>query len=148
MWGQKGSWHAGCTQPMPGGCHPPLARCHASRPACREHARIARSGGRMPNQIEIRLLGPFEVRADGVPADVGGSKRQALLAMLALHDGRGVGVDDLVDGLWGEELPAAPRNALHHHIARLRAMLAHESIVGSPSGYALKGAQVDALRFE
>ena len=59
-----------------------------------------------------------------------------------------VDVDALVDGLWGEELPAAPRNALHHHIARLRAALGEESIVGSADGYALKDARIDAVRFE
>ena len=84
----------------------------------------------MQELLEIRLLGPFEVLAGGTLADVGGSKRQALLAMLALRQGRVVDVDALVDGLWGEELPAAPRNALHHHIARLRAALGEESIVG------------------
>ena len=102
----------------------------------------------MSELLEIRLLGPFEVLAGGTPADVGGSKRQALLAMLALRQGRVVDVDGLVDGLWGEELPAAPRNALHHHIARLRAALGEESIVGSADGYALKDARVDAVRFE
>ena len=90
--------------------------------------------------LEIRFLGPFEVLARGTTADVGGSKRLALLAMLALRQGRVVGVDALVEGLWGEDLPAAPRNALHHHVARLRAALGEESIVGSPDGYALKGA--------
>jgi predicted ATPase/DNA-binding SARP family transcriptional activator len=102
----------------------------------------------MPEPLEIRLLGPFEVLVGGALADVGGSKRQALLAMLALRAGRVVGVDMLIDGLWGEELPAAPRNALHHHIARLRAALGEESIVGSSDGYALQDASVDAGRFE
>ena len=102
----------------------------------------------MQELLEIRLLGPFEVLAGGALADVGGSKRQALLAMLALRPGRVVGVDALVDGLWGEALPAAPRNALHHHIARLRAALGEGSIVGSPDGYALNDARVDALQFE
>ena len=102
----------------------------------------------MSERLEIRLLGPFEVLAGGRTADVGGSKRQALLAMLALRGGRMVDVDGLVDGLWGEELPAAPRNALHHHIARLRAALGDESIVAFPDGYALKEARVDAVRFE
>jgi predicted ATPase/DNA-binding SARP family transcriptional activator len=102
----------------------------------------------MPNRLEIRVLGPFEVVAGGSPADVGGSKRQALLAMLALGNGRVVGVEMLVDGLWGAELPAAPRNALHHHVARLRAALGEEAIVGSADGYALRGALVDAVRFE
>ena len=98
--------------------------------------------------LEIRLLGPFEVVAGGTLAEVGGSKRQALLAMLALRRGRVVDVDALVEGLWGEQLPAAPRNALHHHVARLRAALGESSIVGSADGYALKDARVDAVRFE
>ena len=102
----------------------------------------------MQGQLEIRVLGPFEVLVGEAPADVGGSKRQALLAMLALRNGRPVEIDALVDGLWGEELPAAPRNALHHHIARLRATLGEESIVGFTDGYALKDAGVDAVRFE
>src|SRR4029079_18286101 len=102
----------------------------------------------MSEPLEIRLLGPFEVLAGGTPADVGGSKRQGLLAMLALRSGRMVDVDGLIDGLWGEELPAAPRNALHHHIARLRAALGEGPLVGTANGYALKGATVDSVRFE
>ncbi len=54
----------------------------------------------------------------------------------------------LVDGLWGEELPAAPRNALHHHVARLRAALGEESIVGSSDGYALHGRPSMPAQFE
>ena len=68
--------------------------------------------------------------------------------MLALRGGRVADVDTLVDALWEEELPTAPRNALHHHIARLRAALGEESIVASSDGYALKDARVDAIRFE
>ena len=59
----------------------------------------------MQELLEIRRLGPFEVLAGGTSADVGGSKRQALVAMLALRQGRMVDVDALVDGLWGEALP-------------------------------------------
>ncbi len=98
--------------------------------------------------LEIRLLGPFEVLLDGRTANVSGSKREGLLAVLALARGRVVGVDDLVGALWGEELPASPRNALQHHVARLRAVLGQESIVATPEGYALLDATVDALRFE
>ena len=97
--------------------------------------------------LEIRLLGPFEVVAGGTLAEVGGSKRQALLAMLALRQGRVVDVDALVEGLWGEELPAAPRNALHHHIARLRAALGEELDRRLADGYAYE-ARVDAVEFE
>ncbi|MGZ6639190.1 MAG: AfsR/SARP family transcriptional regulator, partial [Solirubrobacteraceae bacterium] len=102
----------------------------------------------MTGPLEIRLLGPFEVDAGGRPAQVSGSKRRGLLALLALHSGRVVDVAELIDVLWGEGLPAAPRNAVQHHVARLRAALGPESIIASAEGYALHGASVDALRFE
>lgn len=102
----------------------------------------------MTDRLEIRLLGPFDVLVGGRPADVSGTKRHALLAVLALRVGRVVGVEGLIEALWGEELPAAPRNAIQHHVARLRAALGRESIVASPQGYALEDATVDALRFE
>jgi predicted ATPase len=102
----------------------------------------------MSDALEIRLLGPFEVLADGCSADVSGSKRHALLALLALRCGRTVAVDALVDALWGEDLPAAPRNAVQHHVARLRAALGHDTIAASLDGYALVRASVDVLRFE
>ena len=134
--------------PMPASANDVAARTPGGSSLRDSSVRGHRRRRRCSELLEIRLLGPFEVLAGGTPADVGGSKRQALLAMLALRNGRVVDVDALVDGLWGEELPAAPRNALHHHIARLRAALGEESIVGSPDGYALKDARVDAVRFE
>jgi DNA-binding SARP family transcriptional activator len=100
------------------------------------------------HRLEIRLLGTFDVTVDGCPAGTGGSKRDALLTLLALRRGRPVSVDSLIDELWGADAPASPRNAVQHHIARLRATLGQESIVGSRNGYALRGASIDALRFE
>jgi predicted ATPase/DNA-binding SARP family transcriptional activator len=102
----------------------------------------------MTHPLEIRLLGPFEVVVGGRPVNVSGGKRQSLLALLALRCGRVVGVDSLIDALWADDLPAAPRNAVQHHVARLRAALGQETIVASPDGYALMDAAVDALRFE
>ncbi len=102
----------------------------------------------MNQPLEIRLLGPFEVLTDGRPAKVSGGKRRALLALLALRCGRVVGVDSLIDALWADDLPAAPRNALQHHVARLRAELGAEAIAATPYGYALADAAVDAERFE
>ena len=102
----------------------------------------------MVNLLEIRLLGPLEVRLGARPVGVSGSKRHGFLAVLALRHGRVVAVDELIDALWGEELPAAPRNALQHHVARLRAALGQESIVSSSDGYALGDVTVDVVRFE
>ena len=101
------------------------------------------------NGLEIRLLGAFQVTIDGRPAGTGGAKRDALLALLALGCGRPVSVDALIDALWcADDLPASPRNAIHHHVARLRAALGQESIVGSGNAYALQNASTDALVFE
>jgi DNA-binding SARP family transcriptional activator len=102
----------------------------------------------MTAPLEIRLLGPFDVHVGGAPANVSGSKRDLLLALLALRRGRPVSVDVLVEELWGSDVPASPRNAVQHHVARLRAALGRDSILGSPNGYALGCAATDAIAFE
>ena len=102
----------------------------------------------MTTSLEIRLLGPFEALVDGRRAEVIGPKRPALLALLALGGGRMVPVEVLVDALWGADVPAAPRNAVQHHVSRLRAALGADSIAAAPDGYALTSATVDAVRFE
>jgi len=99
-------------------------------------------------RLEIRLLGAFHVTLDGRRAPCGGAKRDALLAILAMNRGRPVSMDALVEYLWSTDVPAAPRNAVHHHITRLRAALGQESILGSSNGYALGDATTDALVFE
>jgi DNA-binding SARP family transcriptional activator len=100
------------------------------------------------NRLEIRLLGTFQAVVDGCPAGTGGSKRDALLALLALRRGRPASVDALIDDLWGSDMPASPRNAVQHHVARLRATLGQDAIVGTPNGYALADASTDAIVFE
>jgi DNA-binding SARP family transcriptional activator len=58
-------------------------------------------------------------------------------------------VDALIDALWDTDaLPASPRNAIHHHVARLRAALGQESIVGAGNAYALLNASTDSVGFE
>lgn len=102
----------------------------------------------MTARLQVGLLGPFEVIVDGKPVDVPGSKRQALVACLALRVGRVVATDTLVEALWGSDLPAAPRNAVQHHVTRLRRALGADAIRLAADGYALEGAVVDALEFE
>ena len=102
----------------------------------------------MAHSLEIRLLGPFEAVAEGRRVPVTGSKQEALLALLALQSGRLMAVDALIDALWGAEMPAGPRNALQHHVMRLRAALGHDAIAGTADGYVLEHADVDVLEFE
>jgi len=71
----------------------------------------------------VEVLGPLRLVVDGAAVEVPGPKRRAVLALLALAEGRTVTVDHLVDALWPAEPPHAARQALHTHVSRLRAGL-------------------------
>jgi tetratricopeptide (TPR) repeat protein len=74
--------------------------------------------------------------------------------LLAARANQVVARDELIDGIWGEELPSSSVNALHVHVARLRAALepgrAHRApsrvLLATSTGYLLKVApgQLDA----
>jgi DNA-binding SARP family transcriptional activator len=99
-------------------------------------------------RIRVDLLGPLRLIVDGVAVDVRGPKRRAVLALLALAEGRAVTVDHLVDALWPSELPESGRQALHSHVSRLRGHLGSaatqlETLVG---GYRLVLDDLDVAR--
>ncbi|MEU4472811.1 BTAD domain-containing putative transcriptional regulator [Micromonospora sp. NPDC023888] len=88
--------------------------------------------------VRVRLLGPVEVVVAGSPQAVNGMRRKAILATLALHAGRVVSVDRLIDVVWGEHLPATAANTLQRHVSYLRGVLGEPgSIVARPPGYVL-----------
>jgi predicted ATPase/DNA-binding SARP family transcriptional activator len=102
--------------------------------------------------MEIALLGPLVVTRGGRPLELGGGQPKLLLALLALEPRRVVGVERLVDAIWGERLPADPVNALQVVASRLRRALGPDQVVvvSRPPGYllALDPERVDAVRFE
>jgi predicted ATPase len=101
--------------------------------------------------VEIRVLGPFEVRVDdGVLADVPGARLRALLVALALVPGHTVPKAALIDWIWGEHPPSEAANALQRLVSRLRKALPDGSVEGRTDGYRLTAAPdtVDAVRFE
>src|SRR6266568_3394641 len=84
--------------------------------------------------MEIGLLGPLVVTRDDRPLGLGGAQPRLLLALLALDPGRVVGVDRLVDGIWGANLPGEPANALQVVVSRLRRPPAAPPLpLGTPS---------------
>ncbi|WP_434439983.1 BTAD domain-containing putative transcriptional regulator [Lentzea sp. E54] len=80
----------------------------------------------------FRLLG--EVTADGRPLATTHSSVLSVLSLLLLDVDRVVRTDRLVDGLWGERLPARPRDALYSYLSRLRAVLPPDVAVRQRSG--------------
>jgi len=55
--------------------------------------------------MEVRVLGPLEVRVDGRAMAIRGSRPRAVLAVLALQAGRPVSAERLAVALWGEDAP-------------------------------------------
>jgi predicted ATPase/DNA-binding SARP family transcriptional activator len=103
--------------------------------------------------MEVELLGsPSLLAEDGRRGKVAGRQR-ALLALLALRAPRAVSADQLVDALWGDDLPADPANALQQRISSLRKEVDPERrgdvLVAAAGGYALRvdDDRIDARRF-
>ncbi|TMR16609.1 tetratricopeptide repeat protein [Nonomuraea turkmeniaca] len=103
--------------------------------------------------LDIRILGPWKVSADGTPLRLAGSRRISLLVRLALSAGRPVAAEQLLTDVWGDNLVASAAKQLHIVVSKLRealaAHLAGEIIVTVPGGYRLDlpVEQVDAHRF-
>jgi class 3 adenylate cyclase/DNA-binding winged helix-turn-helix (wHTH) protein len=102
--------------------------------------------------VEFRILGPLEARAGGRSLALGGTKRRAVLAQLALRAGETVPADRLVAGLWVEP-PGTAAKALQVHVSELRKALAPQRPIRTEArGYVLDGetdlARCEALRAE
>ncbi|MFC4948746.1 AfsR/SARP family transcriptional regulator [Pseudonocardia sp. GCM10023141] len=101
--------------------------------------------------MQFGILGPLEVRtADGDPIAVGGPRPRTLLVLLVLEAGRAVGVEQLIDGQYGDDPPAGAANAVQAQVSRLRRALPSDLIEFLPGGYRLAADadDVDAHRFE
>jgi len=87
---------------------------------------------------------------DGRPVEVREAKVRALLADLLLSLGRPVPAGQLIDDLWGADLPVHPAGALQLKVSRLRQALEAAEPGGGTlvafrsSGYLLRAAS-DAL---
>jgi DNA-binding SARP family transcriptional activator/pimeloyl-ACP methyl ester carboxylesterase len=100
--------------------------------------------------MEFRVLGPLEVLDGEGPLALGGRKPRALLARLLLEPNRTVSVEQLVDDLWGDEVPDSAVKMVHIHVSQLRKALPDGVLRTRPPGYALEvdPEAIDLVRFE
>jgi predicted ATPase/DNA-binding SARP family transcriptional activator len=96
----------------------------------------ANSGG----GLRVGLLGPVEMWVGASPVALGGPRPRALLAVLALAEGRVMSSERLIDELWDDEPPARARDSLQVHVSRLRRALADagapaDRLVNRSGGY-------------
>ncbi|MFD3945168.1 BTAD domain-containing putative transcriptional regulator [Streptomyces sp. NPDC058579] len=102
--------------------------------------------------MKLLLLGPSELRSDeGDCVPLGGARRRAVLAALALNLNRVVPVERLLDLVWDERPPPSAKAALQGHVASLRTRLDSTlHLVTRAPGYALMADRnlVDAHHME
>jgi DNA-binding SARP family transcriptional activator len=105
-----------------------------------------------PEPLEFRILGGLDVLHGGRRLEPGTRQQRAVLLVLLLDPGRPVGVDRIVDRVWGERPPASVTSTLHAYVSRLRRALgvAGEPIERTAAGYRLRvdREQVDGFVFE
>jgi predicted ATPase/DNA-binding SARP family transcriptional activator len=103
------------------------------------------------SEIDVRLLGPLEVEVAGDLVRFEGVKQRRLFVVLALRAPEVVSVDELLEVMWGDQLPGGAVTALQKQISRLRHRLGDGSaLVHRAAGYALEidPQAIDARRFE
>lgn len=90
--------------------------------------------------VRVDVLGPLRLTVDGREVAVPGPRRRALLAVLAMAEGRTVPTDDLIAAIWPGEIPDTARATLQSHVSRLRRHLGNAATSlegGSTGGYRL-----------
>jgi DNA-binding SARP family transcriptional activator/tetratricopeptide (TPR) repeat protein len=70
--------------------------------------------------VELRILGPLEVRFNGHALDLGYPKQRVTLGVLTLRAGRFVSFDELVFELWGEHPIASALDNARSYVAGIR----------------------------
>jgi DNA-binding SARP family transcriptional activator len=119
---------------------------------------VAFPRGKAGGQVELRVLGPIEVRHDGSPLHIRGEKPRELLALLAIRPNRPVTAEGLIEELWQGNPPPSAATALRVNIGRIRQVLELDRNPSAPStrlpygphGYVLRVEpdELDAQRFE
>src|SRR5690348_12724088 len=106
--------------------------------------------------VDVRVLGPVEVRQDGRVVAVGRRRERLLLGLLLLEPGRVISTDRLQDLLWDGDPPATARGQLRANVSRLRARLDPDGsgrnglrVLSRAGGYVVEidADAVDAHRF-
>jgi DNA-binding SARP family transcriptional activator len=101
--------------------------------------------------MEYRILGPVEVKDDGVDVPLDGAKQRTVLAALLIAGGRMVSDAELSRLLWGSNPPATLNAQIYNYVSRLRKTLGRDvSITRRSPGYLMRigTASFDLVDFE
>ena len=100
--------------------------------------------GIVDGRLDVRILGPLEVRRGAQALPLGGRRQQAVLACLVVSKAS-VSTDQIADAIWGETTPPGYQSTLQTYVFHLRETLEPDRAKGAraqvlittPHGYAL-----------
>ncbi|MFJ1761189.1 BTAD domain-containing putative transcriptional regulator [Amycolatopsis sp. NPDC088138] len=97
--------------------------------------------------MRFRLLGPLEVQAGARPLEIRRPRLRGLLTALLTDVNQLVPADTLAERIWGERLPAHPRDALYSYVSRLKTSLGDlpEAAITRRSGGYLLSADPESV---
>ncbi len=73
--------------------------------------------------MRYEILGPLRVKTDDGTTSIAARKSEMILATLLARSGQVVSVGQLVDEIWGEDIPRRATAGLHVHVSQLRKLL-------------------------
>lgn len=103
-------------------------------------ARRPAAGTSSTAALHVALLGPVEALVDGAEVALSPLERN-LLVLLALAPGSATSTDRLIDQMWGDALPAAPRSRIQGLVSSLRRKVGGMLVTRYP-GYLLDRTQL------
>ena len=76
-----------------------------------------------PGQVRLQVLGPLRAWRDDAELDIGPRQQEYLLALLLARVGRPTSVSELIDLLWGDDVPRSAINILQKYVGAIRRLL-------------------------
>ena len=73
--------------------------------------------------LRVQILGPLRLWRDGVELDSGPPQQAYLLALLLARAGQPISTSELIDLVWGDDVPASAANTLQKYVGSLRRLL-------------------------
>lgn len=96
--------------------------------------------------MRIAVLGPVLVDGQPIPS----RRARAAVGALAMHAGRDLSTDQIIDAIWGAAPPRTAEKSLRNTVVELRRLLGPSALVTTPTGYRLTvdPNEIDVHEFE
>jgi len=99
--------------------------------------------------VWLGVLGSLAARRDGLPAGAVAGRQRAILGLLAVHPGRALHRETIIDAVWGSQPPASAVAMVQTHVSQLRRLLGQRVVTSDGTSYRLDltAADLDSLEF-